>query len=170
MPRKSLKAEVIESIEAAVVKHNAENPSDPVTFERNAKIGIKRAAKELRKTIEDTGATMTINGEPVLSSNVVTAFAGRTDSRQAEAFTPAETGETIAAGQLKSIVERIERLEADKKEIAEDVKEVYGEAKANGFQTGIIRKVIALRKRTAAERAEESAILDLYLQALGMTE
>ncbi|OCC01827.1 hypothetical protein BA190_26815 [Labrys sp. WJW] len=75
---------------------------------------------------------------------------------------------SVAADQLKSIIERVERLEEDKKAIADDIKEVYGEAKANGFDATILRKIISLRKKPAAERAEEDAILELYLQALGM--
>jgi uncharacterized protein (UPF0335 family) len=74
----------------------------------------------------------------------------------------------FAQGQLKSIVERIERLEEEKKTIAGDIKEVYAEAKGHGFDTKIIRKVISLRKKDAAERQEEEQVLDLYLQALGM--
>ncbi|KRE00412.1 hypothetical protein ASE63_08300 [Bosea sp. Root381] len=73
----------------------------------------------------------------------------------------------VAGDQLKSIVERIERLEEEKKTIADDIKEVYAEAKGNGYDTKILRKVIAIRKRDANERAEEEAILDLYLQAVG---
>ncbi len=75
----------------------------------------------------------------------------------------------FAQGQLKALVERIERLEEEKKSIAGDIKEVYAEAKANGFDTKVLRKVISLRKKDAAERQEEEAILDLYLAALGMT-
>ncbi|MDQ0472783.1 DUF2312 domain-containing protein [Labrys wisconsinensis] len=75
---------------------------------------------------------------------------------------------SVAADQLKSVVERIERLEEDKQAIADDIKEVYGEAKGNGFDVGVLRKIIALRKKPADERAEEDAILELYLQALGM--
>ena len=75
---------------------------------------------------------------------------------------------TFAHGQLKSIVERIERLEEEKKTIAGDIKEVYAEAKANGFDTKIPRKVISLRKKDAAEREEEESMLDVYLAALGM--
>jgi len=75
---------------------------------------------------------------------------------------------SVAADQLKSIIERIERLEEDKKAIADDIKEVYGEAKSNGFDVAILRRIISLRKKPAAERAEEEAILELYLQALGM--
>ena len=70
--------------------------------------------------------------------------------------------------QLKSIVERIETLEAEKAEIAGQVKEVYAEAKSNGFDTKAIRKVVALRKLDAAERREQEAILATYMSALGM--
>lgn len=75
---------------------------------------------------------------------------------------------SFAAGQLKSLVERIERLEEDKKAVTGDIKVVYAEAKANGFDTKILRKVIALRKKDRHEREEEAAVLDLYLDALGM--
>ena len=74
----------------------------------------------------------------------------------------------VAAGQLKSIVERIERLEEEKREVAEQIKEVYAEAKANGFDAKTLRKVVSLRKRSTEERQEEEALLDLYLHALGM--
>jgi uncharacterized protein (UPF0335 family) len=75
---------------------------------------------------------------------------------------------SFAQGQLKSFVERIERLEEEKKAIAGDIKEVYAEAKANGFDTKILRKVISLRKKDRHEREEEEAMLDVYLAALGM--
>ena len=74
----------------------------------------------------------------------------------------------VSAGQLTSVIERIERLEEEKKEVAEQIKEVYAEAKSNGFDTKTIRKVIALRKKKPEERSEEEAMLDLYLNALGM--
>lgn len=77
--------------------------------------------------------------------------------------------ESVAADQLKAFIERIERLEEEKAGIAGDIKDVYAEAKANGFDTKVIRKIIALRKRDYAERQEEEAILELYMQALGMT-
>ena len=80
----------------------------------------------------------------------------------------ADTKTTFAQGQLRSLVERIERLEEEKKTIAGDIKEVYAEAKGNGFDTKVLRKVISLRKKDANEREEEEAMLDLYLQALGM--
>lgn len=71
-----------------------------------------------------------------------------------------------AQGQLKSIVERIERLEEDKAAIANDIKEVKAEAKGNGFDTKIINKVIRIRKMDKAKRQEEEALTDLYLAAL----
>lgn len=73
----------------------------------------------------------------------------------------------VAGDQLKSIVQRIERLEEEKKTIADDIKEVYAEANGNGYDVKVLRKVIALRKRDLDERKEEEAILDLYLQAVG---
>jgi uncharacterized protein (UPF0335 family) len=76
--------------------------------------------------------------------------------------------DAVAPDLLKAFVERIERLEEEKASIAGDVKEVYAEAKAQGFDTKVLRKVVALRKRDAAERREEEEIMDLYLQALGM--
>jgi uncharacterized protein (UPF0335 family) len=79
-----------------------------------------------------------------------------------------KTRTSFAQGQLKALVERIERLEEEKKTITGDIKEVYGEAKANGFDTKILRKVISLRKKDTSERAEEEALIDTYLAALGM--
>jgi uncharacterized protein (UPF0335 family) len=75
---------------------------------------------------------------------------------------------TFASEQLKSIVERIERLEEEKKAIAEDIKGVYAEAKGNGFDTKVLKKVVAMRRKTANELTEEQSLLDVYLAALGM--
>jgi uncharacterized protein (UPF0335 family) len=72
-----------------------------------------------------------------------------------------------AQNQLKSIVERVERLELERAEVAEQIKEVFAEAKGNGFDVKILRKVIRLRKQDRAKRMEEEAILDLYLSAIG---
>lgn len=74
----------------------------------------------------------------------------------------------IAGDQLRSIVERIERLEEEKKTIADDIKDVYAEAKANGFDSKTIREVVKRRKMDGAERQEQEALLDLYMHALGM--
>jgi uncharacterized protein (UPF0335 family) len=75
---------------------------------------------------------------------------------------------SVAKDQLKSIVERIERLEEEKKALADDIREVFAEAKGNGFDTKVLRTVIRLRKQDKTERQEQEALLDLYLHALGM--
>jgi len=72
-----------------------------------------------------------------------------------------------AQGQLKAIVERIERLEEDKAAVMSDLKEVYAEAKGNGYDVKILRKVVRIRKQDRAKRQEEEAVLDLYLSAIG---
>jgi uncharacterized protein (UPF0335 family) len=74
----------------------------------------------------------------------------------------------IAANQLRQFVERIERLEEEKKALQEDIKEVYSEAKGRGFDIKILRKVIAIRKKDQDELSEEEALMDVYLRALGM--
>ena len=74
----------------------------------------------------------------------------------------------VARDQLKSIVERIERLEEEKKTIADDIKDVYGEAKANGYDVKALRKLVAIRKIDMNDRLEQEAILDTYLAAMGM--
>ena len=74
----------------------------------------------------------------------------------------------VAAGQLRTIIERIERLEEEKKEVAEQIKEVYAEAKANGFDAKTLRKIVGLRKKPTEERQEEEELLELYMSALGM--
>ncbi|MBC00831.1 MAG: DUF2312 domain-containing protein [Rhodobacteraceae bacterium] len=74
----------------------------------------------------------------------------------------------IAGDQLRAFVERIEKLEEEKKVIADDIKDVYAEAKGTGFDVKILRKIISLRRKQPHEREEEDAILDLYMHALGM--
>ena len=78
------------------------------------------------------------------------------------------TTTTVAADHLRQLIERIERLEEEKREVAEQIKEVYAEAKGVGFDTKTLRKVIAQRKKDPDERSEEEAMLDLYMSALGM--
>ncbi|MGX7874435.1 DUF2312 domain-containing protein [Mesorhizobium sp. ORM6] len=79
-----------------------------------------------------------------------------------------ETSQTVAAGQLRAFIERIERLEEEKKTIADDIKEVYAEAKGTGFDTAAMRVIVRERKKDQAERQEAASILDLYRAALGM--
>ena len=74
----------------------------------------------------------------------------------------------FAKDHLRSFIERIERLEEEKKALADDIREVYSEAKGTGFDTKIMRQVIRLRKMESADRQEQEAMLDLYLSALGM--
>lgn len=75
----------------------------------------------------------------------------------------------VAADELRQFIERFERLEAEKKDIADQQKEVMAEAKARGYDTKVLRKIIALRKRDKDALAEENAILRMYGDALGMT-
>ena len=74
----------------------------------------------------------------------------------------------FAKDQLKAIVERIEKLEEEKKAIADDIKDVFAEAKVHGFDVKALRTIVKMRKQDANERAEEEAILETYLHALGM--
>lgn len=76
--------------------------------------------------------------------------------------------EAVAADQIRAFVERIERMEEEKASITEDIKEIYAEAKGNGFDTKVLRAVVRIRKQDRAERLEFEALLDLYLEALGM--
>lgn len=80
----------------------------------------------------------------------------------------ADLNSTTTAAELRQFIERVERLEADKKGIAEDIKEVFEEAKGRGYDTKIMRRIIAERKRSADDIAEEEAVLDVYRTALGM--
>jgi uncharacterized protein (UPF0335 family) len=74
----------------------------------------------------------------------------------------------FAAGQLRSLIERIERLEEERAALSADIREVYSEAKGQGFDTKIMRQVVRLRKLDRADLQEQDAVLDLYLSALGM--
>jgi len=74
----------------------------------------------------------------------------------------------FAKEHLRSFIERIERLEEEKKALADDIREVYSEAKGTGFDTKVMRQVVRLRKMESADRQEQEAMLDLYLNALGM--
>jgi uncharacterized protein (UPF0335 family) len=73
----------------------------------------------------------------------------------------------INAGHLRAFIERIERLNEEKKALSEDIKEVYAEAKANGFEPKIIRKIVSIRGQDRDQRLEEETLIDLYMAALG---
>jgi uncharacterized protein (UPF0335 family) len=79
-----------------------------------------------------------------------------------------ETAHRFAKDQLKAIIERIERLEEEKKATSDDIKDVYAEAKGNGFDTKALRTIVRLRKMDTDERREQEAVLETYMHALGM--
>lgn len=82
----------------------------------------------------------------------------------------AETGGEISGNRLKSFIERIEHLEEEKKALAEDIRDVYSEAKSTGFEPKIMRKIVSMRKANLEKRREEQELLDLYMAAIGMAE
>jgi uncharacterized protein (UPF0335 family) len=92
-------------------------------------------------------------------ANAAAAAADDNDDRSTRGF---------AKDQLKAFVERVERLEEEKKAIADDIRDVYAEAKGNGFDVKALRTVVRLRKQDINERKEQEAILETYLHALGM--
>ena len=79
-----------------------------------------------------------------------------------------DTPSSVAGEELRQFVERYERLEAEKKDIADAQKEVMAEAKGRGYDTKVLRKIIAMRKRDKDDLAEEEAVLEIYMAALGM--
>ena len=79
-----------------------------------------------------------------------------------------ETAQTVSAGQLRAFVERIERLQEEKKTISDDIAEVYAELGGRGFSKKAVRTIVRMRRQDTAARQEEEAILDLYKAALGM--
>jgi uncharacterized protein (UPF0335 family) len=88
----------------------------------------------------------------------------------AQRATPAagHNAQSVAADQLKALVERIERLDEERRKLGADIRVVYAEAKGNGFDGKALRRIVALRRQDAAKRAEDEAMLDLYKRALGM--
>ena len=85
----------------------------------------------------------------------------------ASSLRPAPTASSVASERLRTFIERIERLEEDKANIANDTREVYAEAKGEGYDTKVMRKLIALRKKDPHQRREEDELLELYLAAIG---
>ncbi|WP_394177991.1 DUF2312 domain-containing protein [Yoonia maritima] len=79
-----------------------------------------------------------------------------------------DTVSNVAGEELRQFIERYERLEAEKKDIAEGQKEVMAEAKGRGYDTKVLRKIVAIRKRDANDLAEEEAVMDMYMSAMGM--
>ena len=81
---------------------------------------------------------------------------------------PTVSSDAVAQDQIRAFIERIERMEEEKKAIADDIKEIYAEAKGNGFDTKVLRQIVRIRKQDHAERMEQEALLELYMAALGM--
>jgi uncharacterized protein (UPF0335 family) len=79
-----------------------------------------------------------------------------------------DTSQTVAAGQLRAFIERIEHLEEEKRTIADDIGEVYAEAKGTGFDVPAMKQIVAMRRKDPASRQEAETILELYMAALGM--
>ena len=75
---------------------------------------------------------------------------------------------SFSKDQLRSIIERIERMEAEKKTISDDIRDIYAEGRGNGFDVKSLRTIVRMRKQDANERAEQEAVLESYMQALGM--
>jgi uncharacterized protein (UPF0335 family) len=83
---------------------------------------------------------------------------------------PKASNSDVSGNRLKSFIERVERLEEEKKALAEDIRDVYSEAKGTGFEPKIMRKIVSLRKANLEKRREEQELLELYMSAIGMTE
>jgi uncharacterized protein (UPF0335 family) len=149
-------------------------------LQRRLQIGYNRAASliEAMERAGIVGPATTAGAREVISppADGIDIQPGQT-----EALPPIERGEgrkpvrevpdkvaAVAADQLRSFVERIERLEEEKRTILDDIKDVYAEAKGNGYDVKILRQVIRTRKQDKAAREEMEAILDLYLSAMGM--
>ena len=81
---------------------------------------------------------------------------------------PTVSSDSVAQDQIRAFIERIERMEEEKQAIADDIKEIYAEAKGNGFDTKVLRQIVRIRKQDASERLEQEALLELYMAALGM--
>ena len=88
------------------------------------------------------------------------------DDNDGESSAPAN----VSGARLKSFLERIERLEEEKKALSEDIRDIYSEAKATGFEPKIMRKIVSLRKTNLEKRREEQELLALYMSAIGMSE
>ena len=122
--------------------------------------------------VDDTRVTIGVPGGAEIHTTLgqmkaATASLKAHNSRRDDDASSIDVLNGHAQTQLKTILERIERLEEDKAAVMADLKEVYAEAKGNGFDTKIIRKVVRIRKMDRAKRQEEDALIDLYLSAIG---
>lgn len=107
---------------------------------------------------------------PANESDNETLSGSENDDAKTSSESAAKTVQGVSGERLKSFIERVERLEEEKTAIAEDIKDVYSEAKAVGYETKIIRKIVSQRKMDTEKRREEEELLDLYKAAIGMAE
>ena len=103
-----------------------------------------------------------------MSDDVTMDASKAKSSRDRQAADPESNVGGIAVDRLRSIIERIERLEEERKALASDIKDIYGEAKSAGFDVKVIRQLISIRKKEPAEVEEQESLLDVYRRALGM--
>ncbi len=127
-------------------------------------IGTGSLAEEVRDAVQKihgAAAREAATGQPQSDLEEFTGVAPEQQQREAEAA-------PISAERLRSIVERVERLEEERKALAADIKDIYSEAKSAGFEPKVLRRLIRERKREPAELEEEETLLELYKRALGM--
>lgn len=127
----------------------------------------RRSARRLRESMSDSAEL----AQDMAAAGVISQESANETARLANAVADKlapEPATRLAKDQLKSIVERIERLEEEKKTISDDIRDVYAEAKGNGFDVKALRAIVRMRKQDPNERAEEEAVLETYMQALGM--
>lgn len=128
----------------------------------------KRGGQRLRESMADSAHQARAMAAVGLISPEAAEEHAQLTQAVADKLAPEEPATKFARDQLKAIVERIERLEEEKKAISDDIRDVYSEAKGNGFDAKALREIVRMRKMDANERAERETILETYLQALGM--
>lgn len=131
----------------------------------------QRSRRRLTESVQDSAEL----ADEMSAAGLISEESADEQHRLASAISQKHgTGEAMrpstnfAKDQLKAIIERIERLEEEKKTISDDIRDVYAEAKGNGFDTKALRTIVRMRKQDANERAEQETILETYMQALGM--
>lgn len=129
---------------------------------------LGRSRHRLREGMQDTAEFARDMAADGLISEEAAAEHARLAKAVADKLAPEQPATRFAKDQLKAIIERIERLEEEKKTISDDIRDVYAEAKGNGFDVKALRTIVRMRKQDANERAEEETILETYMQALGM--
>ena len=133
--------------------------------------GIRRAADRLSRSKGRLRASMSDSAglaQEMADAGLISQEAATETKQMAEAVTDKFAPEQPASLQLKAIIERIERLEEEKKTISDDIRDVYLESKSQGYDPKIMRQIVRLRKQDPNERAEAETILETYMQALGM--